>query len=453
MATLASDGSIASIQSLINGAATGDTVTIPPGNYTWAGTVNLNKAITLTAQGIVPNNPPSPPVVITHNNGANALIGVTVVPAGDTTIAGISFQPGTATGSYISTAASGSNPGILILHNCIGELPNFQLLKPFDWEIQGGLIYQCSFQSSTDSGSTGWGSGSACLPIKSPYSYYNVSTLGALDTTGRANLYVEDCTIYNLYNQAVDVDDAGRVNVRYCHIINSQLLTHGITGLYGGRQVDFNNNVFEFRKLTPNSAGLSYVALNRWMWWRAGTGRVWGNQVDAISSQDWGTKPCWNFTNEPLTRAATGNGSQCETPAMYPGTRWPGTGSNGTVHPTGIIVSPSDLDPIYIWSNSAGPNSNGTTSWGCIDYDAPLQNCFNGPTSAVFLLNRDLFFSAPSNNPSPPYTPYVYPHPLRTTGGSGGGGGNVQLGTVSNQMGRIIVASPRVVRSAIAKLK
>jgi hypothetical protein len=454
MATLITNGSVADVQAKINAASAGDAVVIPTGSYTWAGTVNLNKPIILQAASITANNPPSPTVTITHNNGANTLIAVMTGAVGDTTLAGISFQPASATGNYINVGSSGSNPGIFILNNCLFEIPNFQLNNAIEWNIIGGLVYQCMFQSSVDGAGQGYGSGSGCIQFKNQSQWYDPSTFGALDTTGRKNLYIEDCTFFNVYNQAVDVDDCGRLNIRYCNLINSQILTHGITSMFGGRQIDLNNCTFEFRIFAPNSSGIRAVNMNRWGWWRAGSGRVWGNAIDAISSSDWGNKTCWQFSDEPLSRAGSGNGGNCETQAQWPGTRWPGTGGNGVTHPSGVVVTPSFRDPIYFWNNTAGPHSNGTTSWGCTDYGPPLQSCNNGPTSAVFLINRDLFFSAPNNNPSPPYTPYVYPHPLRTGGGGGnGGGGTPQQGTVSNQMGRIVAASPKVIRSAVAKLK
>src|SRR5213080_2037870 len=47
-----SDGSSASVQGLQNAALNGDTITIPPGIFTWSIKVTVTKAITLKGSGI-----------------------------------------------------------------------------------------------------------------------------------------------------------------------------------------------------------------------------------------------------------------------------------------------------------------------------------------------------------------------------------------------------------------
>ena len=49
--TYASNGSSADVQTKINGATTGDTVTIPAGSFTWATSVTMAKAIKLQGAG------------------------------------------------------------------------------------------------------------------------------------------------------------------------------------------------------------------------------------------------------------------------------------------------------------------------------------------------------------------------------------------------------------------
>lgn len=460
MATFASDGSLANVQSLVNAAATGDTVTLPDGNFTWAGTLTLNKAITLRAVNTPNANPPSPTVHITHANGANGLITINTTPNGHITLAGLAFWPNEQSGYYVQANITGTTTTIL-MHDC--SFSNYftgtALVNSVLWSGYSGVIWNCRFHCTARDGVTvaqsanfGWGTTNGCLKIKGSKLWYDASSFGALDTTGLINTYVEDCTFEHQWSQAIDADDNARTNIRHCNFINSQIGVHGITSDWGGRQTDINNNVFNFLPFgTAANNGAKAVNLNRWCWWRAGTTRVWGNAVDDINSQDWGSKPCWVFIDEPLTRPGAGNGGNCETQAMYPGTRWVGTGGNGVQHPSGVIVTPSFVDPMYFWNNTAGPHSNGATKWGTNDQSG--FSCNNGPTSAVFLLNRDIFLSAPNNNPSPPYTEYVYPHPLRTGGGGGGGGGVIQAGTASNSMGRSVVVTPRAVRGAIAKLK
>src|SRR6267142_4183671 len=140
------DGSLGSVQTAVNASAAGDTVTLPPGTYTWTGVLTVNKAITITATGIVSANPPSPTVTITHNNGIGNLIAWTMSTAGDATLAGISFLAGSATGMYIDAQTTGaSGEGILLMHDCAFDVPVFQLSMAVQWHMTGGVIYNCSF--------------------------------------------------------------------------------------------------------------------------------------------------------------------------------------------------------------------------------------------------------------------------------------------------------------------
>ena len=388
----ASAGSNGAVQSAIDSAANGDTVVIPAGSYTWNGGISCNKAITISGTG----------VTVTHGAGGGDLLSLTLNSAGHLTVAGINFKPGSATGRYMNVRGNGQ---FFVMHDCSFNIPNFQLNQGLTYDAVGGLIYECTFESTDSSSSNGPGSGSGCLQIKSTKNYYDKSTLGSLDTGGDENFYIEDCTFKNIYNQAVDVDDAGRVVVRYCDVINTQFLTHGITSKFGGRQVELYNNNFKYEKVNN-----TFVNVNRNLWVRAGTARIHHNDCQKLDSQGYwgGWKPSFVFIDEPLTRSGAGNGGRCETQSQYPGTRWPGTGSDGTSYPTGQIVSPSVVDPVYIWANT-GPAA---TSWGTNDQSGSTKTCDNGPTSAVFKLNRDIFLSAPSG-----YAPYTYPHPLR--GGTG----------------------------------
>src|SRR5262249_49396910 len=47
-----SDGTLASVQALHNIASNGDTVTMPPGTFTWTSGVTLTKSITLQGAGV-----------------------------------------------------------------------------------------------------------------------------------------------------------------------------------------------------------------------------------------------------------------------------------------------------------------------------------------------------------------------------------------------------------------
>ena len=206
--------------------------------------------------------------------------------------------------------------------------------------------------------------------------------------------------LFSLYEDWFDADDNSRVVIRHCVWNNSQALTHGNTGKTGGRQVELYDNQMKYFQVNG-----MYVALTRWMWFRAGTGRIWGNSVDLIDSKSyWGApKQSWVFIAESLSRAGQ---SGCQQASDYPnGWHWPGFGGDGTKQ-----VS----DPVYIWNNSGG----GASTWGTNDQSGETNDCHGGGTTAdVFKLGRDIFLNAP---PAGTYTAYPYPHPLRNGGGGGG---------------------------------
>jgi hypothetical protein len=348
-------------------------------------------------------------VTINHRAGGGNLVNLTGSSAGNVVLAGIKFMPGSGTGRYLFVnGASDSQP--VIVHDCYFNLPDWQLICILTWEAPGGLFYNDTFESSSDGGGHGPGSGSEGLQIRSPKPWYDLSSWGNADVTGANNLYIEDCTFRDIYaSGGLDSDDCARVVVRHCVLENFGMSTHGITSRWGGRHVEIYQNQLRYVKRPRNSAGIEYCNMSRWYWARAGTLRIWGNTVDAINSYGtWGaTKASWVFTNEPLTRPGAGNGTVCETEVQYPGTRWCGTGSDGTAHPTGEVVSPSSLDPVYVWDNQG----TGGATWATQDQSG--YGCSGGTTANTFKVGRDIILSAPSG-----YVPYTYPHPLRAGGGN-----------------------------------
>jgi hypothetical protein len=432
--TYLANGSVSDVQAAVSAARNGSTVIISNGRYTWTRALSISKFVSL--QAATPGR-----VTIAHNNPGGDLIDLVTNSAGHSIIAGVRFLPGTANNSsnYISVSDR-SSPDLkngprqpaggaqfAIMYDCTFNVPDSQLRFAIDWMSTGGLIYNCTFTSTTDGGSSGPGCGSGCLRVESNYPWYNVSTFGNVDTDGSINCYIENCTFHNFYNQAVDCDDNARVVVRYCTIVNSQMVTHGVTSRWGGRQVELYRNSFNYVQEPPNSAGITWVNLNRYFWFRAGTARIWGNKVMPIfSGRYWNAGGSWVFIDEPLTRPGAGNGGVCETEAEYPGTRWPGTGSNGTTQyrntqRTGVVVTPSFVDPVYIWDNTDVPGAipggvkHPSAWWGT--NDQPGDGCASPgrghQTADVFRLNRDIFIEvAPTG-----YTPYVYPHPLNARTG------------------------------------
>lgn len=381
--TYTTTGASSDVQAAVTAATNGSTIIIPNGNYTWTSKVTVKNAVTITAATLGNVN-------ITLGSGTPFLFVFQLSSSGNPQLAGINFLPGSANAgqSYVNVVGSGK---VMIVHDCSFSIPNFQITAAFDWFASGGLIYNCHFFSDVDGGGGGWGSGSGCIRVMSNIPWVAVSSFGILDSGGDKNLYIEDCTFDNIYNQCVDVDDNGRLVVRHCVINNTQMLTHGTTSKQGGRQVELYNNSFNYKTMPANSAGFKTVNVNRWFWWRAGTARVHDNQVDKINSGDWGNKPSWLFIAESLTRSGAGSG--CQTEADYQGVHWPGSGGDG---------SRQVPDPIYFWNNTG----EGAAAWATSDQSG--YDCHGGSSANVIKEGRDIRFETPSG-----YIAFSYPHPLR----------------------------------------
>jgi hypothetical protein len=365
----------------VSSASDGDTVIIPNGACTWTSGISTTKQITIAAQN-------SGLVTLTHNAGGSPLLTLTTGNSFSVHVSGIRFMRGSGSGEYLNVGGSGSKVGLV--DGAYFDVPdNFGVLRMIQWTARGGVIWNTTFESTTVNGTGGSnGAGSGSFHITSPKAWRDASTWGMEDANGDQNLYIEDSTFINIYNQAVDCDDNCRLTVRHSIMRNTQMLTHGTTSLQGGRQTEFHDNQFQYRTHAANGSGITTINLNRYFWSRAGTHRFTDNSFENITSMDWGNKTELVIMDESLTRS--GAGAPCQ--STYPGTHWSGQGANGTSQVT---------DPVRIWNNT------GTWTWGTNDQ---ADGCGNGLSTAnFFLLNRDIFLSAPAN-----YTKFTYPHPLRT---------------------------------------
>lgn len=374
-----------------NFAVDGDTITIPDGNYTWSAQIDLTKAIAVRAQNMTADARVTPSNVnITHGGATRCILTFTIGTTGHSELGGINFLPGSTSGgtqSYLEIIQSGATPPakVMLLHDCTFNIPNFQLLNAVNWLANGGVINRNRFFGSTGGNQ---GSGSGCLTIKQGIVWSNLDTFGTADTTGNANVYVEDNIFDNLYNQAIDGDDNCRLVIRNNKLNNSQVLTHGVTSLQGGRLFEFYGNVCDYFPVnfalqrctasgqTPDNGG-QWPNMIRWIWLRSGTARIHDNTFTQIMSYGYyNTAPMLMVTDEPLTRSGPSQGFQNDWD--YPGWHWCGTGGS---HSGDTTLPPSYatyqiVDPIYCWNNTytgagAQPVAN---QWGIIDYSGYGQD-------------------------------------------------------------------------------
>lgn len=409
MATFtAADGTRAAVNTAIGFCSDGDTVLIPDDDQTWTSGITTTKLITIQAQNYTPTNqatlsgtPPTPTnrlVKIRHNAGAATLFTLTAT-AGSfyTQLSGIAFYPAASNiGRYINFSGTGTpllNDLYLAIESSAGGVADFGAA----FTTKGGVWWNCFIESSLTSGD---GSTRSWLSHKGTKPWLDADTWGMNDD-GTNNMYLEDSIIINLRDFAFDGDDNSRSAFRHIRMLNSQVIHHGTTSLQGGRQMEIYDSNLHYRQNVYTTATSGWVNLNRYTWLRAGTQRISDNVIEEINSAGtYATRTSFVYIAESLTRS--GSGSGCELESAYPnGTHWPGTGTNGATQTNGA-------DPVRIWNNT-GSGGNGTGHlWGTNDQ---ADTCGNGQTTAnVFLLNRDIFLSAPSS-----YTKFTYPHPLRNS--------------------------------------
>lgn len=346
------DGSSASVQAAINNAAVGEVIQIASGTFTWTSEVNINKRVELKGAGASQTR-------IVNNNQTDILR----VTAKGAIVDNISFD------------SSGFGHGLLRV------------------QVNGALIYNCIF-TSTDKADN------SAIQFKNDQSdsaWHEPDVLGAADSGGDKNTYVEDCEFNYQFLQAMDFDDNSRTVVRHCTFNNACIASHGQeTSPIGSRQQEIYENTFIF---TPSPSPFP-LNLNRFIFVRGGgPWLIFNNVIPDIKSQDWGDKSEIDIVLYNATRKSSY--VPCQT--SYPAARQMGFGSDSS----GRLVS----SPMYFWGNTGAGNYNSPT---LSDYYP--NECNTGKNTAYFVQKgRDYFTSTQK----PGYQPYTYPHPLRQ--GSDGG--------------------------------
>ena len=367
----------AQVQAAVNAAADGDTVTIPNGSCTWTGGISTTKQIIIRALNYTPtpagtagSGATSRSVTIT-NNSASALFSFTSGNSYHVGVGGIRFNEGTGGGQAI--VFSGSGTKVPFIFDCyfqvkIRSWPDSQVLAIAS---QGAVIWNSVFMGTFNIEMVGEGS----LLIKgSPRVWTTAPTMGAADSAGNVNIYMEACTATNV-GQFPDIDDHGRFVARYSIFDGTWGLTHGFTSTWGGRHFEYYNNIFRQTTVKRNLA-------ERYFWLRAGHGVFTDNQVNLQ------VDPGYYGYNYQLD---IGDNTS---PGTYPQNRQPGWGHNGTAYA---------IDPIYIW-NQTGERAY---AWGV-----------DSVWASAVQLNREIYVNSGAK---PGYSKYTYPHPLRSVIEGGGG--------------------------------
>jgi len=134
-----------------------------------------------------------------------------------------------------------SNGRPILWHDCWISVPG--TLRAIRWQVNRGVIWECSFDAGFDSGNgTGFGREGKLIVFKNEgntSSWATPSTMGMADTTGLNNFYMEDCDYHGMSIAAMDMDDNSRTVVRRCLFNNTSFGTHGAdTSNYGVRHYE-----------------------------------------------------------------------------------------------------------------------------------------------------------------------------------------------------------------------
>ena len=396
-----SDGSAASVQQIHNTQAhDGDTITIPAGNFTWGGNgVHITKAITIQGAGQGTTN-----ITVT----AIPTITLTKTVNGPIRVQQLSFTGGGPDQMPNFIAIDGPWPSgkPVIFENVTFNAHGNTMMGVL---TPGGVIFShIAFVG-------GWDDTLLQVKHNSSVSWTTPDTMGARDTTGCANVYIEDSTFVGGSNGIIDCDDGCRAVVRhntfgYGGQDAGGFNSHGEdTSPYGMRHMEIYDNQFLFPDHTCNNCGVQCLSnVNQFIWIRGGTGVIANNYFDHLSSQCWGTKTEIRMS----IRGAEDYRPQ---------------GSCANTHypvPHQIGQSDTGTDPIWIWGNTGQSVVNVNTSWAwgnpCgFDWNTFFQWWRDAVNTSLpnptVLPHEGGGVSGLGGTPKPGYTPYTYPHPLRSS--------------------------------------
>lgn len=391
---IAASASRADVNDCVTAATDCDTILIPNGTATWTTGISTSKQVWIRAQNYTPTSggDTTRNVVLT-NNSSEPMFTLTSGNTCHIALSGIRIDEGTSTENAVALEGTGTKvPLISDMYFEVDQRNGTSTtVSVLNASSLGAVIWNTRFQGIGTGGTGGVGPDGASWAVHSPRDWETASTMGTLDTDGSINVYLEDSSCENV-GQFPDIDDNGRVVIRYTTYDGCSGLTHGFTSTWGGRHWEYYNVTFSVTEEERNHNG-------RYFWIRAGTGVFTDNVVNNSANPGaYGNVDAFSIGDNT-------------SPGSYLMPRQPGAGHDGM----------DDVsDPIYSWNNSGARAS----AWGY--QDDP------GGWEAIVVEDRDVFIE---NGAKPGYSKYTYPHPLRSELGEGGGGGG---GTVSSRIsGRV----------------
>jgi hypothetical protein len=263
------------------------------------------------------------------------------------------------------------------------------------------LVWNCSFDGANFLNVTA---------LKMAYggdeeSWRTNSTMGADDTHGRTNLYVEDCD-FRGYLNLCDWDSNSRVVMRHNVFDNSGLGSHGAdTSPIGLRHIEIYDNELVFDNFGDCDG--SVTANQNWFFWmRGGTGVITDNILPAISSCAWGNKA--NIYLSVLNINESGGCYGCWTDYPAPHQIGQGYSAHAGFHPWNCNQVPDagyyiHSEPLYVWNNTGSARNS-------VRLNGQPDSCGNHQHIQDYVrAGRDYIIGR-----KPGYQKFTYPHPLRS---------------------------------------
>ncbi len=286
----------------------------------------------------------------------------------------------------------------------------------FAFNTNQGVLWNCSFTGTAWQFSTS-NALDFTVPTKDEV-WQELSKFGTADTDGQGNVYIEDCDFHG-YTTSTDFSANSRVVVRDSLFDHAGLGSHGYdTGPFGARHWQIYRNRFEFANLGNDSLpSINHALL------RGGTGYIFENYFEDITSEAWSDKPEIQFGIWCLGRWNTLPGHYSGNDGgivEYPAPRQIGFGfvtglgldGQGNATSGDFDTYVGDSEPIRLWNNTG--------------LDAPFHISTDGTPGVeniygvvpddpndYFQLNRDYFLD---DGPPVGFEPFEYPHPLRDGG-------------------------------------
>ncbi len=342
----------------------------------------------------------------------SAIVSIDEAVSGSVEVSGIRFgHTAPWTGAYytrrdliIVNLVNGGQP--VLLHDCYFDLASYCEILHFS--TNRGVIWNCSFVAQVHAQS-------AVALMHKPSSigaasWAANSTMGTADTTGKSNLYVEDCDFHAFLN-STDIDEGGRVTLRNCLFNNGGFGSHGAdTSNIGMRHFEIYDSEFVYNGY--NSSGVTQSCdMFRLMLIRGGTGVITGNVIPPFNGWDYGANGrsihlvLWNLQRNDGPNPLWGkdiSGIQLPCPRQIGYGRVTGTGVDGRGRNADQHAYVGDSEPLYIWGNTGGYtldiNPYGAQQPGedhIFDYVKPGREFFNDGTA------------------KPGWARFPYPHALR----------------------------------------